>query len=102
MKKIILLLSLFFVSAVSLADCHLKKAARNKMLDQKIGISGRCDTQKAIKDQATKQIDERLGIHSQDIKQNISDKKNISRLKPLALISIKLPTKQHSLNMSTI
>ncbi|MEQ4620169.1 hypothetical protein ABN056_02835 [Providencia vermicola] len=45
------------------------------MLDQKIGISGRCDTQKAIKDQATKQIDERLGIHSQNIKQNISDKK---------------------------
>nr|WP_282563624.1 hypothetical protein [Providencia stuartii] len=66
---------LFFVSTASLADCHLKKAARNKMLDQKIGISGRCDTQKAIKDQATKQIDERLGIHSQNIKQNISDKK---------------------------
>ncbi|ELZ5940112.1 hypothetical protein U0L13_003869 [Providencia stuartii] len=74
MKKIILLLT-FFVSTASLADCHLKKAARNKMLDQKIGISGRCDTQKAIKDQATKQIDERLGIHSQNIKQNISDKK---------------------------
>ncbi|WP_368884388.1 hypothetical protein [Providencia vermicola] len=74
MKKIILLLT-FFVSTASLADCHLKKTARNKMLDQKIGISGRCDTQKAIKDQATKQIDERLGIHSQNIKQNISDKK---------------------------
>ncbi|EMN4129787.1 hypothetical protein AB7W88_05730 [Providencia vermicola] len=51
------------------------------MLDQKIGISGRCDTQKAIKDQATKQIDERLGIHSQDIKQNISDKKEHIEIK---------------------
>ncbi len=75
------------------------------MLDQKIGISGRCDTQKAIKDQATKQPSKSMNVWVFILKTSSkisAIKKNISRFKPLALISIKLPTKQHSLNMSTI
>lgn len=49
MKKVGLLISLLALSTYTFAECDFKKAARNKMLDQKIGISGNCDTQKQLK-----------------------------------------------------
>lgn len=76
MKKVILFLSLFLASNFALADCNFKKAARNKMLDQKVGISGNCDTEKAAKTQATKKVDENLGIDSKKIQKDVTDKKD--------------------------
>lgn len=75
MKKIVLLFSLLILSASSLADCNFKKAARNKMLDNQIGISGNCDTEKAAKTQATNKIDDTLNIDSKKIKSNSLEKK---------------------------
>ncbi|EPU3934278.1 hypothetical protein ACVWYD_000784 [Morganella morganii] len=75
MKKIGLLISLLILSAPVLAECDFKKAARNKMLDQKIGISGSCDTKKAVKTQTTHQIDDALNIDSKKIKNDSLEKK---------------------------
>ncbi|HDF2340792.1 TPA: hypothetical protein PC598_000316 [Morganella morganii] len=75
MKKIGLLISLLILSAPALAECDFKKAARNKMLDQKIGISGNCDTKKAVKTQTTHQIDDALNIDSKKIKNDSLEKK---------------------------
>ncbi|OHT25380.1 hypothetical protein A3Q29_13800 [Providencia stuartii] len=71
-----LFLSFFLASNLALADCNFKKAARNKMLDQKIGLSGNCDTEKAVKTQATKKVDDNLGVDSKKIQKDITDKKN--------------------------
>ncbi len=76
MKKTVLFLSFFLASNLALADCNFKKAARNKMLDQKIGLSGNCDTEKAVKTQATKKVDDNLGVDSKKIQKDITDKKN--------------------------
>ncbi|KJF78024.1 hypothetical protein UA45_08855 [Morganella morganii] len=76
-EKIGLLISLLILSAPALAECDFKKAARNKMLDQKIGISGNCDTKKAVKTQTTHQIDDALNIDSKKIKNDSLEKKRI-------------------------
>ncbi|MEQ5632092.1 hypothetical protein ABN337_03550 [Providencia manganoxydans] len=76
MKKTVLFLSFFLASNLALADCNFKKAARNKMLDQKIGLSGNCDTEKVVKTQATKKVDDNLGVDSKKIQKDITDKKN--------------------------
>lgn len=83
MKKIGLLISLLILSAPALAECDFKKAARNKMLDQKIGISGSCDTKKAVKTQTTHQIDDALNIDSKKIKNDSLEKKRLLRKKPI-------------------
>ncbi|MEM8257740.1 hypothetical protein Q4R52_16410 [Morganella morganii] len=75
MKKIGLIISLLVLSASAFAECDFKKAARNKMLDQKIGISGNCDTKKAVKTQTTNQIDDALHIDSKKIKNDSLEKK---------------------------
>lgn len=45
------------------------------MLDQKIGVSGKCDTQKAVKTETTKKVDDHLGVDSQKIKNDVTEKK---------------------------
>ena len=75
MKKIALLVPLLMLSTSVFAECDFKKAARNKMLDQKIGISGNCDTQKAVKTQTTNKIDNTLDIDSKKIKHDSLEKK---------------------------
>ncbi|HBO22816.1 MULTISPECIES: hypothetical protein [unclassified Providencia] len=76
MKKVGLLISLLALSTYTFAECDFKKAARNKMLDQKIGISGNCDTQKAVKTQTTNKIDNALDIDSKKIKNDSFEKKD--------------------------
>ncbi|EKT57350.1 hypothetical protein [Providencia sneebia] len=75
MKNLGLLLSLLIISTSSFAECNFNKAARNKMLDQKVGISGSCDAQKATKNKATKKLDDSLGIDSKKIKNETTEKK---------------------------
>lgn len=76
MKKIGLLILLMLFSTSTLAECNFKKAARNKMLDNKIGISGSCDTEKAAKKQATNKIDGTLNIDSKKMKNDSIEKKD--------------------------
>ncbi|WP_322957911.1 hypothetical protein [Providencia huashanensis] len=76
MRKIALLIALFILSAPTFADCNFKKATRNKMLDNQVGISGSCDTEKAAKTQATHKIDESLNIDSKKIKKEGEEKKD--------------------------
>lgn len=52
----ILLLSVI-LPTLAYADCDLKKAGRNKILDNKIGLSGRCTTDTALKNELTKKTD---------------------------------------------
>lgn len=78
MKKLTLITSLFllFTSVSAFSDCNFKKAARNEVLDSKIGISGRCDTQKAVKTKATNQVNDTLGIDAKKIKNDAVDTKD--------------------------
>lgn len=75
MKRVGLLVPLLILSTSTFAECDFKKAARNKMLDQKIGISGNCDSQKAVKTQTTNKIDHVLDIDSKKIKNDSVEKK---------------------------
>lgn len=75
MKKIGFLILFMLFSTSTLAECNFKKAARNKMLDNKIGISGSCDTEKAVKRQTINKIDDTLNIDSKKIKNEGIDKK---------------------------
>lgn len=75
MKSIVLLIPLFVLSTSALAECNFKKATRNKMLDQKIGISGHCDTKNALKTQAEKQVDDMLNNDLHKVKQDSIEKK---------------------------
>ena len=75
MKKIWLAIGLLLLTTHSFAECDFTKAARNEVLDKKIGISGNCDTTKAVKTQTTKKVDEKLDINSKQIKENTQNKK---------------------------
>lgn len=72
---LIITLILLFTSTSTFAECDFKKAARNEVLDKKIGISGRCDTQKALKTKATTKVNETLDIDAKKIKDDAVDKK---------------------------
>lgn len=63
MHRFLLLSALF--SPLAYADCDLKKAGRNKILDHKIGISGKCDTETALKNEAIKKTDSILNMDTQ-------------------------------------
>jgi len=54
LKKILLFILFMSFTAQSVADCTLKKAAVNKALDAKTGISGSCDKTKAIESKTDK------------------------------------------------
>lgn len=54
------------------ADCDLNKAGRNKVLDHKIGISGKCDTETALKNEAIKKTDSILNIDTKKTTKKIT------------------------------
>nr|WP_314263344.1 hypothetical protein [uncultured Moellerella sp.] len=76
MKKIWLAIALLLLTSHSFAECDFTKAARNEVLNKKIGISGNCDTTKAVKTQTTKKVDEKLDINSKQLKENTQNKKD--------------------------
>ncbi len=67
-----LLLLSAFLSPLAYADCDLKKAGRNKLLDHKIGISGKCDTETALKNEAIKKTDSVLNIDTKKTTEKIT------------------------------
>lgn len=77
MKKLRLITSLFLLltSVSAFSDCNFKKAARNEVLDQKIGVSGKCDTQRAVKTKATNKVNDALDIDAKKIKDDAMDTK---------------------------
>lgn len=80
MKEVGLLISLLILSTSTLAQCDFKKAARNQMLEQKIGVSGNCNYQNAVKTQTTNKIDETLDVDTKKIKNNnVEKKENIEK-----------------------
>ncbi|KPD02246.1 hypothetical protein [Moellerella wisconsensis] len=76
MKNIYWIVSLFLLSTSAIAQCDFKKVARNEVLEQKIGISGNCDSKKALQTQGTKKIDKSLDVDSQKIKNDGIEKKH--------------------------
>lgn len=66
---------LLFTSLSVFSECNFKKAAMNEVVNQKLGVSGKCDTQKAVKTKATNKVDDALDIDSKKIKKDIIDTK---------------------------
>ncbi|HIH4849203.1 TPA: hypothetical protein ACYSAQ_003493 [Morganella morganii] len=64
------------LSIPAYAGCDLKKAARNKMLSEKTGISGSCNTEKAVRNNVTGSTDNILNINTPDIPRQITGGKN--------------------------
>lgn len=70
MHRFLLLSAL--LSPLAYADCDFKKAGRNKILDHKIGISGKCDTETALKNEAIKKTDSMLNIDTKKTTEKIT------------------------------
>jgi len=60
MKKILVILLLLAAPVVhaDLVKCDAKKAARNAAMDATVGVSGRCDAEKLVKDEKDELVDE--------------------------------------------
>lgn len=81
LSNILIVISTVVFSTSAFANCDFEKAARNEVLDRKIGISGKCDFQKASKSQATKAIDDTLSVDSRNIRKKVEKKTNIKENK---------------------
>ncbi|MTC48286.1 hypothetical protein GKR59_01270 [Providencia alcalifaciens] len=75
-KNICIILFGLLLSIPVFADCNFKKATRNKMLDEKIGISGKCNTEKFIKNKITDSANEIINVNTLNVQPQIINDKN--------------------------
>lgn len=84
-----MLIFLIFLAASASAECDFEKAARNKVLDEKIGFSGSCNTEKALKNKVAGSPDNVFGKDIKTAGKAITDRKNeaekqVNRVKTVA------------------
>lgn len=71
-----MLIFLFFLAASASAKCDFEKAARNKVLDEKVGFSGSCNADKALKNKLSDSMDNVAGKDIKTAGKVITDRKN--------------------------
>lgn len=94
LKKIIVLSLCLSASLPASAECDFKKAARNKVLDEKIGISGKCNTERAAKQKVISGTDELLNTDIKKMQRQTESsreqaKDKIDEIKKIPDVSIK-------------
>ncbi|MET4878285.1 hypothetical protein L9G70_12620 [Morganella morganii] len=94
LKKIVILSLFLSASLPASAECDFKKAARNKVLDDKIGISGKCNTEKAARQKVLSGADELLNTDIKEMQRQTESgreqvKDKIDEIKKIPDVSIK-------------
>lgn len=94
LKKIIIFSLCLSVSVSVSAGCDFKKATRNKILDEKVGVSGKCNAGEAAKQQILDSTGKLLNTDTKEMQHQIEDsreqtKDRINEIKPIQNVSIK-------------